>query len=221
MGIATRALPPRPPLFNANVTMSRSFQFRSVQTTPWKQVLKVSDFCTILSAPIATGTAGANNLQFQPLAACVRVKRIRMWQPFTSDASVNALLPSTCYIQWQSGTAESGVKKMAQAINATETGYLDTRPPSKSTASFWAFSSSSDTVCNLGGDGANTVVVDVEWTLGIGSGPVLPSTWTNGAISLVNGVFGGQLYYFPLDLNGYLGGHGPFLLPIGADEVVI
>lgn len=205
-------------MFNASMTMSKSFQYRSVQTNPWKNTIKVSDLCALVSNSCATASTGTTFAAFQPFFTTVRLKRIRIWQPYTTDATVNNLQPGVAAVTFHSGVAESAKKYMCQASTPTQSGYLDLRPPKNSAASFWHYYSTSDTMLEIEADGQAIVIIDVEGTLPV-SGTLAPN-WNSGSIPLVTGVVSGVPYYFPLDLDGYLHGHGPFLLPVAATEVV-
>jgi hypothetical protein len=163
----------------------------NVAITPQHVALSLGTICSVANTYVV------------PLAAAVRVTRVRMWcVPPTSGSAANVIVNFTTTAV-VSSTGEVG----ATSISTAQYAAIDTKPPKESTAAFWSKASDTNTLFTLYADSGAILELDIEYVhhgQEIAAGSLIYAI-TSGAATLHN------VYYINLTASNT--GFTPVFLP--------
>jgi len=181
----------KPPQIQSNVRVNHTFRFQSTAATPTNVTNR-----TLLQA---CGVMAATTILGYPIVSSVRVKRVKVWTPFSAANS-------TCSLVWYGSVDSqfSNIEISDSSVSSALPAHISTAPPARSNASFfqWDNQSTTNTLFQLVAPAYSFIDVDVEYVLADGGNA------TAAASLVLVGATAGQLYYEPLD------GRGGIFIPV-------
>lgn len=166
---------PHLPSNTSNIEVQKRIRYNEI--TAGVTSINRKDLIDLIVLPLTTTTAAG-------LLKSVKINRIRIWS-IASTATNPIGTGADCTVTWLSSLGKEVTVRSTQMGVAP--GYLDTRPPRNSLASFWTSVNSdlTETVCDI--DAENGSIIDINYSIIFANNQAARTfTITTGVVNVVS-----------------------------------
>ncbi len=144
---------PKLPSNTANIEVNKRIRYQEV--TAGVTSIDRRDLINLIVLPLTSSTAAG-------LLKSVKINRIRMWN-IASTATNPLGIGADCTVRWLSTLGKEKTVRSTQMGVAP--GYLDTKPPQNSLASFWTSPNSdlNETICDISAE--DGTIIDINYSI--------------------------------------------------------